>query len=127
MKARPVYKNILHAVIFGTVFALIPPVLFFTLNPDTGCDRLLDDFRFSWVYSNCIGGIAFFVVPKVWVRTCAYPQWIRWVARVTVMFGSCVVGSLVACLIFIALQWQDWNNYAPQFQGSLKLAALLTI
>ena len=127
MNTRPIYKSILNVVICDTAFALIPPILLLTLDPTISWARLLVDFRFSWIYSNCIGGVAFYVVPKVWMRTCAQPQWLRWSARIAAMFGACVVGSLAAGLLFIGFAWQSWNEYMPQFQGSLKLAALLTI
>jgi two-component system, LytTR family, sensor histidine kinase AlgZ len=127
MNTRPIYKSILNAVIVDSAFALIPPILLFALNPAITWARLLEDFRFSWIYSNCIGGLAFFLVPKVWMRTCDLPHWFRWSARVAVMLGACIAGSLVSGLIFIALGWQPWSDYVPQFQGSLKLAALLTI
>jgi two-component system, LytTR family, sensor histidine kinase AlgZ len=120
-------RTILNAVIWDSAFALIPPILLYTLDPGITWDRLLEDFRFSWVYSNCIGGFAFFLVTKIWIGTGAYPQWIRWIARVSAMFAACVAGSLISGLIFVALRWQPLTDYWPQFLGSLKLAALLTI
>src|SRR5579859_2358093 len=127
MNTRPIYKSILNALIYDSAVALIPPILLFALNPAITWARLLEDFRFSWIYANCIGGLAFFLVPKVWIRTCARPEWLRWSARVVAMLSACVLGSLVSGLTFVALGWQPWSDYVPQFQGSLKLAALLTI
>jgi sensor histidine kinase YesM len=120
-------KSILKAVMWDSAFSLIPPILLYTLNPGITWDRLLDDFKFSWIYSNCIGGFAFFLVTKTWIGTGAYPQWIRWIARVSSMFGACVAGSLISGLLFVALRWQPMTDYWPQFLGSLRLAALLTI
>ena len=122
-----VVERILNAIIWDSAFALIPPILLYTLNPGITWDRLLEDFWFSWIYSNCIGGLAFFLVTKVWIGTGAYPQWVRWSARVAAMFAACVAGSLISGLIFVALRWQPMTDYWPQFLGSLKLAALLTI
>ena len=84
MNTRPIYKRILKVVICDTAFALIPPILLFTLNPTIRWGRLFEDFRFSWIYSNCIGGVAFYIIPKVWVATCARQGWFRWSARVAV-------------------------------------------
>jgi hypothetical protein len=112
---------------WDSAFALVPPILLYTLNPGTTWHLLLIDFGFSWIYSNCIGGIAFHLVPTVWEATCAQPQWLRWSARVSAMFAACVAGSLIGGLIFVALGWQPKTDYWPQFLGSLKLAALLTI
>jgi len=120
-------RSLLSAVIVDTAFAFIPPILLFTLNPGITWAALLEDFRFSWIYSNCIGGFAFFLIPKVWMGTCALPQWFRWSARVVAMFAACVVGSLLAGLIFVALRWNQMNLYWTHFLGSLKLAAFLTL
>ncbi len=119
--------SILKVVLWDSGFALIPPLLLFALNPGITWHQLLMDFEFSWIYSNCIGGIAFVLVPTTWMRTCAYPPWFRWTARVTAMFVACVAGMLLAGIGFVALHLQPMSDYWPQFLGSLKLAALLTI
>jgi two-component system, LytTR family, sensor histidine kinase AlgZ len=127
MNVRTQCTNILRIVIWDSAFAFIPPILLFTLNPDITWGRLVEDFRFSWIYSNCIGSIAFLLVTKVWIGTGALPQWLRWCARVVAMFAACVAGSLIAGLFFVVLHWQPFSDYWPQFVGTLKLAALLTI
>jgi two-component system sensor histidine kinase AlgZ len=119
--------SILKVVLWDSAFALIPPILLFTLSTNMSWAHFFEDYRFSWIYSNCIGGIAFYFIPAVWMATCAYPQWVRWIARVTAMFAGCVTGALIAGLIFVGLGWQPMSDYWPQFLGSLKLAALLTI
>ncbi len=120
-------KTILKAVILDSAIAFIPPILLFAMNSDTTWDRLVVDFRFSLIYSNCIGAFAFLLLPKVWMRTCRQPYWFRWSVRVARMFAACVAGSLIACLIFVALHWQPMSEYWAEFLGSLKLAAILTV
>jgi two-component system sensor histidine kinase AlgZ len=120
-------RRILNAVLWDSAFALIPPILLFTMTPGVTWARLLEDFQFSWIYSNCIGGIAFFLITKVWITTCDRPPWFSWSARVAAMFAACVAGSLIAGLFFVALGWQPISAYWPQFLGSLKIAALLTV
>ena len=127
MNARAHCTGILKAVIWDSAFAFIPPILLFTLNPGVTWGRLVEHFGYSLIYSNCIGGIAFLIVPKVWMRTGALPQWLRWTTRVATMFAACVGGMLASGLIFLALRWQTASDYWPQFLGSLELAALLTI
>jgi two-component system sensor histidine kinase AlgZ len=127
MDTRAYHTNIFKVVLWDSAIALVAPILLFTMNPNTTWPNLFEDFRFSLIYSNCIGSLAFFFVPRVWVGTGALPQWLRWSARVTAMFGACVAGSLIAGLAFVALRWQPMSLYWPQFLGSLKLAALLTI
>jgi two-component system, LytTR family, sensor histidine kinase AlgZ len=127
MNAQGYRTNIVKVVMWDSAFALIPPILLFVLNPSITWDRLLDDFKFSLIYSNCIGALAFYFVPKVWMVGCGLPQWIRWSTRVAMMYVACVTGSLIAGLFFVALRWQPLSDYWPQFFGSLKLAAFLTI
>src|ERR1700733_9979042 len=104
-------RNILNAMLWDSAFALIPPILLFTLNPGISWARLLEDFQYSLVYSNCIGGVAFLLIPKVWMTTCKLPAWLRWSGRVVAMFGACVTGSLISGLIFVALRWQPIGTY----------------
>src|SRR5579862_8931903 len=100
--STPTYRtSILKVVAWDSAFALIPTILLYTMNTNTTWSILLEEFRFSWIYSNCIGGLAFFVIPKVWIATCAHPQWFRWSARVGTMFAACVAGSLIAGLLFV--------------------------
>jgi signal transduction histidine kinase len=117
----------LHAVLWDSGFALIPPILFFAFNPGVTWDRLLVYYRFSFVYSNCIGAIAFSSMPAIWTISCGLPAWLRWSGRVIAMFAACVAGALIAGLIFVGLRWQPMTEYWPEFFGSLKLAAFLTI
>jgi Histidine kinase len=120
-------KRILTAVLWDSAFAFIPPILLLTMTPHITWAALLADFKFSWIYSNCIGGIAFWLIPVVWMGTCQQPPWFRWTARVGGMFGACVAGSLIGGLLFVALQWQPMSAYWPQFLGTLKFATFLTI
>jgi sensor histidine kinase YesM len=127
MSTHSFRRNILNAVLWDSAFALVPPILLYTMNPAIRWPALLEDFRFSWIYSNCIGGLAFFVMPKVWMGTCLMPPWSRWSARVGGMFACCCTGCLIAGLFFVALRWQPMSFYWTQYLGTLKFAAFLTI
>lgn len=127
MNARTFLRTLASALILDSLFALIPPVLLYTMNTAVAWPALIEDFKFSLVYSNCIGALAFFFIPVVWESTCRSQPWLRWSARVGAMFVSCVAGVLVAGLAFVLLHWQPLASYWPQFLGSLKFAAFLTI
>jgi sensor histidine kinase YesM len=121
------YRRIAIAVLWDSAFALVPTVLVYTMVPHITWFAMLKEFGFCWVYSNCIGGIAFSVVPKVWMAGCRLPEWSRWGLRIATMFAACVTGCLIGGLVFVAFRWQPVSAYWPQFFGSLKLASFLTI
>jgi two-component system, LytTR family, sensor histidine kinase AlgZ len=127
MNAPVGYKSILKATLWDSAFALVPTILLYTMNPQMGWPRLFQEFGFCWIYSNCIGGFAFLVIPKVWIAACQLPEWSRWSLRVVAMFACCLAGCLIAGLAFVALRWQPMSDYWPQFFGSFELAAFLTI
>lgn len=120
-------KCVFNAVLIDSAVALIPPILMYTMSPTVSWAELVTTYRYSWVYSNCIGGMAFFLIPAMWERTLQGPQWLRWPLRVVAMFAACLAGCLVAGVVFVALGWQHWDIYWAQLLGSLKLAALLTV
>ena len=121
------WRSIGRAVLIYSAVSVIPPLMLYLLNTGVSWAALFEDFRFSWVYSTCIGCIAFLVIPKIWMGSCSLPLWFRWMVRVAAMFGACVTGSLIAGLAFVAFGWQPLRAYWPQFMGSLKFAAFLTI
>jgi two-component system, LytTR family, sensor histidine kinase AlgZ len=127
MNARLCLKNVRNAVIWDSAFALVPTFLAFTLHPSMTGRQLLVEFGFCWFYSNSIGGVAFALMPRVWRQARCLPEWLQWSFRVAAMLASCLVGCLVAGLLFVALRWQAMNAYWPQFFGSFRLAAFLTI
>jgi len=67
-------------------------------SSDRGFPFLLDLFELH--RRHCI-----LLIPKMWMRTCALPQWLRWSARVTAMLAACVAGCLIAGLAFVGLHW----------------------
>lgn len=127
MTARAFLKSIVQAVLIDTALAFIPPILMYTLNQETTWAALINEFRFSVIYANCIGGIALLLIPKLWCGTGVLRLWLRWTLRVAGMFVACLAGSLLAGLVFVALRWQPLSAYWPQYLGTLKFAAFLTI
>lgn len=121
-----VCKLLIRLLILDTLIAFVPPFLLFALD-SVPRERLLISFGFSFVYSQCIGGIAFATIPKIWMATLQRPRWIRWLARIAGMLTACLSGSLAACLIFVALGWIPLALYWPEFNGSLRIAIFLTL
>lgn len=127
MSAKACINDIWNAVLWDSAFALIPAILVFTMNPGMSGHQLLVEFGFCWVYSNAIGGVAFALIPRVWEQARCLPEWAQWGFRVAAMLASCLVGCLAGGLVFVALRWQPMSDYWPQFFGSFKLAAFLTV
>jgi len=127
MNARLCFKTLRTAFLWDSAFAFVPAILLYTMNPGMSGHQLLVEFGFCWVYSNCIGAIAFLLIPRIWEEAACLPEWMQWGFRVCAMLASCFVGCLIAGLVFVALRWQPMAAYWPQFFGSFKLAAVLTI
>ena len=127
MNLRACYKSIRTAVLWDSAFALIPTVLLFILNGHMTWLDLRDQFAYCWIYSNSIGGIAFVLIPRVWVQGACLPGWLRWSFRVAAMLASCFTGCLIAGLVFVGLRWQPLSAFWPQFFGTFMLAAFLTV
>jgi two-component system sensor histidine kinase AlgZ len=121
------YKRILWVLLIDSGVALIPPVLMLAMTPGVTLDRLLASLRFSLVYSNFIGGLAFALLHRMWPVTCLFPRWLQWPSRIAALFVLSVVGGMAACLFFVAVGWIPLSLYWPEFEGSLKIAAFLTV
>jgi LytS/YehU family sensor histidine kinase len=97
------------------------------LEQDVQMAKLFASFRFSFVYSQCIGLLAFATIPRIWIVTLPTPALLRWLTRLGAMLAACLAGSLVACIIFVVLGWIPLQLYWTQFTGSLKIATFLTV
>jgi len=122
------WKQIVKIVVGCTVFALIPPTLLVVTSAERiPFERLLATFRFSLVYSYCIGGFSSTTVPMLWGYVHQFRAWIRWPLRIAALFVNTVVGSLLACLILVALGWMPGELYWTEFWVSLKMATFISI
>lgn len=119
-------KLALRVLIIDTGIALVPPFMLLALNQRVSIQRLIDTFGFSFFYAQCIGAIAFAIMPRIWIRTECARTWIRWPLRASGMFLACVVGGMIACAIFVALGWIPSGLYWAEFAGSFRMAIFLT-
>ena len=127
MDLRVCFKSGRTAVLWASAFAVFPTVLLFLLNGHYTWFELLSQFAYCWIYSNCIGGVAFALIPRVWRNGARLPEWLRWAFRVAAMLAASLVGCLIAGLIFVGLRWMPMSAYWLQFFGSFKVAAVLTV
>ena len=121
------WKNIFGVVLIDTAIALVQPVMLVAMVKGITWEQFVLNLSFSFVYAQCIGSLAFAVIPRVWIFSCNVSTPMRWAMRVGAMFGSCLTGCLLAGLFFVMLGWSPWRHYWAQFAGSLKIATFLTI
>src|SRR5260370_18713787 len=122
------WRTLTKILIFNAAIALMPPLLLVVLSVDnTSFHRLLVKFLYSLIYDNCIGGLNFATIPRLWQGVRGYPAWQRWPLRILALFVNCLAGGLMACLIFVAIGLMPRDLYWQEFLGSLKLATFLTM
>jgi sensor histidine kinase YesM len=121
------YKRWLGIVLANCGAALIPPFLLLAIGGrHVPVTRLWETFRYSLVFSNCIGLLAQFFLPRVWGLIYNFRPWVRWTLAFAAMFMAALVGSLAACLVFVTLGWLKPEFYWDEFFGSLQIAVFIT-
>jgi LytS/YehU family sensor histidine kinase len=121
------WKHVLGVVLIDTAIALIQPVMLVAIIPGVTWRQFVINFGFSFVYAQCIGSLAFAIIPRIWIASCDISTAARWFMRVAASFAVSIVGCLIAGLIFVLLGWSPLHAYWDQFLGSLKIATFLTI
>lgn len=120
-------RRLVKILLRCSAFAFIPPLMQLAVSSEhLSMRRLLTTFAFSLVYSFCIGGLNFATIPRVWGAVQKFPLW-RWPLRVGAIFGNTLLGSLMACVILMAIGWIPRDVYWPEFWGSLKIATFISI
>ena len=122
------WKLAAKVVLLNTAFAFVPPILVLVMSFNgVTFRRLLDTFLYSLVYAHSIGTLNFATIPKLWGCAEKWDTWLRWFARVAVLFANTLVGSILACIFLMALGWIPRDFYWPEFWGSLKIATFISI
>src|ERR1017187_6679463 len=114
-------------IVVNTAGAVIPTILLQIFRPGATSHDMWMNFRFSLVYSYCIGTLAFAVMGRLAQRLhCRSRSW-----YIAAMFVSlavlAVVGSLAANLFFQAAGWATKSQFAPEFIGGVRIAIFITI
>jgi two-component system, LytTR family, sensor histidine kinase AlgZ len=121
-------RTLAKILIINTAIALLPPLMLVVLSVDNfSFRRLLITFLYSLIYANCIGGLNFATIPKLWQAVRDYPTWQRWPLRILALFVNSVAGGLIACLMLVAFGLLPRDLYWQEFFGSLKIATFLSI
>ncbi len=121
-------RGLIRILIINAAIALMPPLMLVVLSVDhISFQRLLFTFLYSLIYANCIGGLNFATIPRLWQAVQRYPAWKRWPLRIMALLANSVAGGLLACLILVAFGFIPRDLYWPEFLGSLKIATFLTM
>jgi two-component system sensor histidine kinase AlgZ len=120
-------KELIRFLIVILTIALIPPFLVIAIVRDVTLHQLLINYRFSLIYSFCIGGLSFAVIPSIWVAVRPLRAWQRWPLRIAAMFATTCIGGMAACLVFVALGWIPLGDYWTEFTASLRIATFMTV
>ena len=117
--------SVLRCLLFCSCTAVAVPLLDWSLNPHVAAMRLLIQYLFSLLYSNCIGLLLFAVVPRVWMKSEGLAPAGRWLARGgTVALGT-TVGCLIANTLLMGMIRGDYDFWG-EFIGSIKISLILS-
>ena len=105
------WKNIFGVVLIDTAIALIQPVMLVAMVQGVTWRQFVLNFGFPFVYAQCIGSLAFAVIPRLWVASCNASRPARWTVRVVASFAVSFLGCLIAGLIFVMLGWSPLQAY----------------
>jgi sensor histidine kinase YesM len=120
-------RDLALVIVVNTAGAVIPTILLQLFTPGATSHDMWMHFRFSLVYSYCIGTLAFAVMGPLAERLhCWSRSWYVGAMFLTLAVLA-VVGSLAANLIFLAIGWATKGEFAPEFIGGVRIAIFLTI
>jgi sensor histidine kinase YesM len=114
-------------ILVNTAGAVIPTVSLQLFTPGATSHDLWVHFRFSLVYSYCIGSLAFYVMERVAVRLHCRSRAFSVAALLITLVAVAVIGSLAANLFFLAAGWSTKSDFAPEFFGGGRIAIFLTL
>src|SRR5579871_5959348 len=120
-------KLLLRVLVIDTGIALMPPFFLLALERDVTQRQLVVCFLYSLVYAHSIGSLAFATMPRVWIASGKFRNWVRWVLRAATAFGAALVGGMLAGVVFVTLGWTPASQYWVQFSGNLKITIFLTV
>lgn len=120
-------KQAVHSVTVNTVAALIPLVFLWVLNPHISLQSLLEYFKYSFVYAQIIGSLAYLTTAKAWPILEKLRALTRWSAVIALLLADAVVGSLLAGALTLLLGWTKPSSYWPQFWVTLKICIAITL
>ena len=114
--------------IFAVNFAIAAGVtlLFFIFAGDIPWVRMGSLFISSLVYSNCIGGLAYAIVPRLWSRMFRFPKPWNLLIIAALLAAISLAGTMLASGILIALGIHGTEYFWTQYFLAARVALLIT-
>ena len=122
-----VLRKVGQVVLCNIGVAMIPPVLMQVFRQDATLRDVGKHFQFSLVFTFCIGMPAWWAMERLGPRLRSLSRFLRIPLLVAMLAAWAVVGSLAANLIFVAVGWQNWTHFWPEFWYGLRIAVCLTV
>ena len=107
--------------------AAVPTILLQIFRQDATAKDLLVHFRYSLVYSFCIGTLAWWVMGYLGLRVFRGSPYLRIPAFVATLAVLALAGSLAANLTFVAIGWQHRTDFWLDFGYGLRIAIFVTL
>jgi len=75
-------RTLAKILIINAAIALLPPLMLVVLKvDDVSFHHLRLTFLYSLIYANCIGGLNFATIPRLWQAVRSFHAWQRWPLR----------------------------------------------
>jgi LytS/YehU family sensor histidine kinase len=123
----PRAKQLLQIVGVNTIAALAVPAFVWGFSVHVSFANLLATFKYSFVYSQIIGGLAHLVIGWCWCFLLPLKPLLRWLALAPLLILIAVTGCLLAGLLLLGFGWIPSSEYWTVFLGSLKIAMVITL
>ena len=89
-------RKIWRVLLENAVIAILPAAIFLAFARRPTPRNVLQNYLEALVFSNCIGGLAQWILPRTWVSLDRLRAPWNWVARGAVLLLCAFVGSLAA-------------------------------
>jgi two-component system, LytTR family, sensor histidine kinase AlgZ len=112
-------------VLMAFGYALCVPLLEWCFEPHVTFGYLTSEYFFALAYAVSIGALLTATLAVLWQRSCAWPVWLRWPARVLTVAAGTGLGCLIAGLVPLAVYGAKYH-YWTSFVGAFKIGLILS-
>src|SRR5438046_2179084 len=118
-------RSLIRFVSFSILITVV--ILLLVDRSSAGWRQVTINFAYSFIYSICIGGLAWQIMPRVGRYTANMKPIARWTTVILSMTIVANAGYLIALAIFSTLGFSPWSRYWVNFQGGLRLVVVISV